>query len=128
MSRSDQARLRAVFARTRGHCHFCGDRLEFESHGRKRWPYPRGAWELDHVIQRHRGGPDRPENYLPACKECNHLRWHRRGADLRELLELGLVAKDEVRRGTALGSRLAGKLGSRRARNRRRRGGVGGGA
>jgi hypothetical protein len=46
-----QAFVRAVYDKTRGHCHFCGDELEFEAYGAKRQPYPNGAWELDHVIQ-----------------------------------------------------------------------------
>ncbi|UCG42547.1 MAG: HNH endonuclease [candidate division WOR-3 bacterium] len=98
------ARPKAIFAKTKGHCHFCGDKLRPELYGR-RGGAKRGAWVIDHVIQRKRGGKDDIENYLPICPKCNHLRWHRRGENLRELLVLGLVAKDEVKKGSGLGER-----------------------
>ena len=118
MSRATDRR-RAIFARTQGHCHFCGDALGFALYGRKGGVKP-GAWVIDHVIQRERGGKDEIGNYLPICPKCNHLRWHRRGENLREQLVLGLVARAEVKKGTELGSRIAEKLAKRKARNRER--------
>ena len=120
MSRTPRVRLRAIFVRTSGHCHFCGDELRFGRYGRQGGTSA-GAWVIDHVIQRHRGGMDDLANYLPICPKCNHLRWHRRGENLRDLLELGLVAKDEVKRRTALGDQLTARLTRRRAQNQRRR-------
>jgi len=117
---SRTARLRAVFAKTGGHCHFCGDKLVFEHYGRKRKPYPKGAWELDHVIQAAKGGADSPDNFLSACKECNLLRWHRRGKDLRRIILLGLVANDEIKNKSDTGREIQNKLRRRRAQNRRR--------
>ncbi len=35
----------------------------------------KGHWEADHVIQRGKGGYNGIANYLPACTECNRLRW-----------------------------------------------------
>lgn len=116
-----QELLLEVFSRTGGHCHFCGDVLEFENYGKKRWPYPKGAWELDHVIQRAKGGKDEPANCLPACRECNHLRWHRRGDNLRKLLRYGLAVADEEKKDSPLWRALEPKLAAREARNRKRR-------
>jgi hypothetical protein len=113
--------LRSVFDKTRGHCHFCGDALVLEHYGLTKKPCLPGAWELDHVIQRKKGGASKVENYLPACGKCNHLRWHRSGDDLRELILLGLVVKDEVRRGTELGQRVLELKAKRLERNSKRR-------
>jgi len=94
---------RAVYDKTRGHCHFCGDKVVLGHHGKKGRAYVRGAWELDHVIQAAKGGKNNPDNYLPACWKCNRLRWHRKGRDLRRLIELGLIANNEMKKSTELG-------------------------
>jgi len=112
---------RAVFDKTGGHCHFCGDGLVFDDYGMKRKPYPAGAWELDHVVQAAKGGASHPDNYLPACRECNHLRWHRRGADLRRVILLGLVAGGEIKKKSKLGQELDGRFRLRSAQTERRR-------
>jgi hypothetical protein len=45
--------LREIFDKTNGHCHFCGDPIEFGNRG---WSEkPDEHWEKDHVIQRHKG-------------------------------------------------------------------------
>jgi 5-methylcytosine-specific restriction endonuclease McrA len=110
-----------VFDKTSGHCHFCGDVLIFEHYGKTTRPYLDGAWELDHVIQRGKGGRSSPENYLPACGKCNHLRWDRTGDGLRELIRLGLVAKHEIKKGTKLGTEISRVRAQRDAQNARRR-------
>ena len=84
--------------------HFCGDRVVFKKRGWAR--NLRGYWEVDHVIQKAKGGSKSAENCLAACTRCNRLRWHRSGAQVRELLVLGLVARDEIQRGTELGRQL----------------------
>jgi len=104
-----ESERRKVFDKTSGHCHFCGDALD------------PSAWQLDHVIQRGKGGRSSSENYLPACGKCNHLRWHRTGAGLRELILLGLVAKDEIKKKTDLGEMIDEQLKKRLARNAGRR-------
>ena len=100
-----KAQLRAIWERTGGHCHFCGDPVDFRRRGYRRERLD-GSWEVDHVVQRAKGGAVKLENCLPACTRCNRLRWHRRGAALRELLELGMIAKQEVNRMTELGEKL----------------------
>jgi HNH endonuclease len=113
--------LTVVFGRTTGHCHFCGDPLVLAKYGWKVLDDLDGAWELDHIIQKGKGGSNDANNCLPACVRCNRLRWHRQGEDLRELLLLGLIAKDEIKKSSAIGKELL-KLKQRRLElNRKRR-------
>jgi len=115
----NQAQLRAIFNKTAGHCHFCGDEIIFERRG---WALDlSGYWEIDHVIQRHKGGGRSPDNCLPACTRCNRLRWHRTGPALRELLELGILAGLEIRRGSPTGKHLQDFHAKQLAVNIRRR-------
>jgi 5-methylcytosine-specific restriction endonuclease McrA len=115
----NEANLRGVFDKTTGHCHFCGDEITFEKHG---WAADlSGYWELDHVIQRHKGGQRGSDNCLPACTRCNRLRWHRTGAALRELLELGILAAAQIRRGSPTGKHLEELHAKQLALNIRRR-------
>jgi 5-methylcytosine-specific restriction endonuclease McrA len=108
--------LRAVYDKTHGHCHFCGDKVVLGHHGETKRGYLRGAWELDHVIQRRKGGASNPDNHLPACWKCNRLRWHRKGRDLRRLILLGLVAQDEIKAGTKLGREIHTKFRKRKTK------------
>jgi 5-methylcytosine-specific restriction endonuclease McrA len=107
-----ESELRRIWHKTQGHCHFCGDPVVFEKRGWKQEDLT-GYWEVDHVIQRDKGGSVRTDNRLPACTRCNRLRWHRKGEAIRELLFLGLIARDEIRQGTTLG-RVLGTLRERR--------------
>lgn len=96
--------LREIFNKTTGHCHFCGDPIVFENRG---WTdNPDGHWEVDHIIQRHKGGNEGSVNSLPACTRCNRLRWHRTGDGLREVLLLGVIAAKEIKLGTKTGKQL----------------------
>ena len=104
----NEIQLRHIFDKTQGHCHFCGDPLVFETRG---WTNGDlfGYWEVDHVIQRDKGGKDSLDNYLPACTKCNRLRWHRTGEQMREIILLGLIARDEIITGSKLGINLQEK-------------------
>jgi len=96
--------LRAIFDKTSGHCHFCGDPITFENRG---WsPEMNGHWEVDHVIQQDKGGAKTAENCLPACTRCNRLRWHRTGDGIRDLLLLGTIALKEIKNRTRMGREL----------------------
>lgn len=111
--------LWAVFQKTGGHCHYCGDRLRFANRG---WSAnPRGHWEVDHVIQRKKGGKSETDNCLPACTECNRLRWARTGRALRRLVRLGLIATEEIERGSLVGLHLNATLKTRLRENEDRR-------
>jgi 5-methylcytosine-specific restriction endonuclease McrA len=109
-----------VWEKTKGHCHFCGDETNFDKRG---WTDGdmAGHWEVDHIIQKGRGGSKTVENCLPACTQCNRLRWHRLGEEVRELLRLGLIARDEIRKATATGERLKLLNANRLAQNKSRR-------
>jgi 5-methylcytosine-specific restriction endonuclease McrA len=96
--------LREIYDKTSGHCHFCGDPIKFKNRG---WcENPNGHWEVDHVIQRGKGGAKASENCLPACTRCNRLRWHRTGDALRDLLLLGVIAVKEIKSRTQTGKHL----------------------
>jgi len=111
--------LRHIYGRTIGHCHFCGDPIKFENRG---WSEkPDGHWEVDHVIQRGKGGTKRSDNCLPACTRCNGLRWHRTGDDLRDLLLYGLIAVRAIKARSQIGKELERLKESRLAANARRR-------
>jgi 5-methylcytosine-specific restriction endonuclease McrA len=115
-----KGQLRKIWEKTQGHCHFCGDLVVFERRG---WVDGAldGYWEVDHVIQRHKGGGKSLDNCLPACTRCNRLRWHRQGEAVRELLFLGLIARDEITKGTLTGQRLDELRRKRLEQNQKRR-------
>jgi 5-methylcytosine-specific restriction endonuclease McrA len=115
------ATFKLIFSRTNGHCHFCGDKLIFGKRGLKRRKNEDGAWEVDHVIQKDKGGRSAVDNYLPACVRCNRLRWHRKGEQLRELLLLGLIATGEIKKGTETGTRIMELKEKRVLNNKKRR-------
>jgi 5-methylcytosine-specific restriction endonuclease McrA len=93
--------LTEIFNRTKGHCHFCGDPLVFDSYGKA--DQTEGAWEIDHVIQKGKGGSKDASNCLAACIKCNRLRWHRTGQEVRDLLMYGLIAREEIKKKTQIG-------------------------
>jgi len=69
-----ESALREIFDKTGGHCHFFGDSLRFDCRG---WSERmNGHWEVDHVVQRGKGGVRSADNCLPTCTRCNRLRWH----------------------------------------------------
>jgi hypothetical protein len=113
--------LQAIFLRTDGHCHFCGDPLLLERYGCKDVNDLEGAWEADHIIQRAKGGRKESDNCLPACVRCNRLRWHRQGNDMRELLLLGLIAKDQIKKSSPIGKALSDLMVKRLTGNEKRR-------
>lgn len=100
-----EAQFREIWKKTNGHCHFCGDPVSLSKRGYRRIRAD-GCWEVDHVVQRHRGGSVSTENCLPACTSCNRLRWHRRGAAIRELLVLGMIARREIDKLSGTGKEL----------------------
>ncbi len=117
---TNHAKLRAIYNKTKGHCHFCGDPVDYAKRGWRSGDLT-GFWEVDHVIQRGKGGAISEDNCLPACTRCNRLRWHRTGKEVRELLLLGLIARDEVRKGFSLGRALLKLREQRLSKNKSRR-------
>lgn len=115
-----EKQLRQIWEKTSGHCHFCGDVVEFEKRGWKDGGLT-GYWEVDHIIQKGKGGSKFVENCLAACTQCNRLRWHRQGKAVRKLLFLGLIARDEIAKSTAAGKVLTQLREKRLAQNKLRR-------
>jgi 5-methylcytosine-specific restriction endonuclease McrA len=113
------AQLTEIFGKTKGHCHFCGDALILSKYAIS--DGSTGAWEIDHVIQKGKGGTKDTSNCLPACIRCNRLRWHRTGDGMRDLLLYGLIAKDEIKKGTDVGRIIKELKEKRLATNRKRR-------
>lgn len=87
--RGYEKRLLKIFLKTNGHCHFCGDELNFEHRRRSKQA---DAWEQDHFVAKRRGGVDSVDNLLPACWQCNQLRWSRTGRGIRKRLVAGMLA------------------------------------
>ena len=111
---------KSVFQKTQGICHFCGDILEFEKYDLRDENEP-GDWNYDHVNQKDKGGAKHIENCLPAHVTCNRIRWNYKGDRLRELISLGIIADEEIRKGTPLGKRLREIREKRKERTRNRR-------
>lgn len=84
---------KAIQKKTGGTCHVCGGRL-----GQK--------WQVDHVVPHKWGGVSRETNYLPACAECNRLRWGYRPEVIRLMLRFGRHAKQQIRHSRRLGEDL----------------------
>lgn len=97
-----------ILAKTAGTCHICGG--------------PAGAkWNADHVIPLAKGGGNAPDNYLPACGQCNRLRWHRDPNGIKRILQLGIYAAQQIDSGTVLGRRFDEFVRRKAVGNRKRR-------
>lgn len=117
----NNAKLKEIYERTNGCCHFCGDKVIFKKYGVKNVDDVQGVWEADHVRQKGKGGNKDANNCLPACYRCNRLRWHRKGNEIRELIFLGLIVKNEIKKGSGLGKKLQLLKTYREKQNIRRR-------
>jgi len=49
-----------VFAKTDGHCAYCGDIID-----------PFKGWSIDHAIPQVQGGSNELSNLFPSCRSCN---------------------------------------------------------
>jgi 5-methylcytosine-specific restriction endonuclease McrA len=61
-----------IFDRDRGHCRYCGSRLE------------RAEAQIDHVVPVAKGGSNKESNLVTSCADCNHEKgvelWNPRSA------------------------------------------------
>jgi len=78
-------------------------------------------WSADHVVPHAAGGDHAVGNYLPACSVCNRLRWFYTPEQIREILQMGICARADIRNQTSLGTALKHRLTSRQALNQKRR-------
>jgi len=51
-----------------GSCFYCEKRISFKNYG---VVGGLGAWEVDHFIPVVAGGVHHPDNWVPACVDCN---------------------------------------------------------
>lgn len=57
----------AVFEKYGGRCAYCGTPLTLERKGDN-------AFQVDHLHPRYLGGADEMDNFVPACRICNHYK------------------------------------------------------
>ncbi len=97
-----------IWQKTGGSCHICGG------------PLP-NRWVADHVKPVAEGGDSNIANFLPACPDCNRLKWHRTPDDIRYVLKLGIYCSQEVFRNSALGREIKQMFDKKSANARKRR-------
>jgi hypothetical protein len=97
-----------ILAKTNGTCHVCGANVE-------------ATFQADHIVPYSHGGTNDIDNYLPICASCNRLRWAYSPDVFKFVIQLGIFAKDEIRRNTPLGKQLTRLASTRLARNTVRR-------
>jgi hypothetical protein len=78
------AQRKAVHVKTDGHCHVCGVAV------------PLNKFQADHVQAHTHGGEHAEANYLPACADCNRLRWHYTAQEIQLILKLGRWMKTRL--------------------------------
>jgi 5-methylcytosine-specific restriction endonuclease McrA len=100
---------KVVHEKTDGRCHVCGDLVDLAN------------FEADHVKNHTSGGISASENYLPACSTCNGYRWHYGPEELQWILKLGIWAKTQIDKETAVGTAIAEGFVSHEKRREGRR-------
>ena len=80
----------AILCKTGSKCHICGGDI-------------RGPWNADHILAHSAGGKHAAENYLPAHGTCNNYRWDYLPEEFELILKLGVWARTQVEKGTAVG-------------------------
>ncbi len=87
-----------ILAKTDNKCHICGQDISLTE------------FQADHVVSHIRGGIHRVDNYLPSCFICNNYRWHYLPEELQLILKIGVWAKTEIERESAIGISMASKF------------------
>lgn len=83
-----------ILAKTNSRCHLCGGKIN-------------GKWQADHVLAHSSGGKHAEDNYLPAHILCNNYRWHYTADEFQQILKLGVWARTQIQRYTAIGRYIA---------------------
>lgn len=96
-SRLTAAERAAILSKTAGKCHICGGDI-------------RGPWNADHVLAHSAGGEHSVDNFLPAHATCNNYRWDYLPAEFELILKLGVWARTQVEKGTAVGQEIETKF------------------
>ncbi len=80
----DEATKQDVYAKSGGHCQYCGKQLARKNYGKL---HRRGAWEIDHSNPVSLGGTDYFRNLWPACISCNRSKGDMPGPRFRRLMQ-----------------------------------------
>ena len=112
MGPTDRKRLttkqrKRVLGKTGGRCHICGGSV-----GER--------WQADHVHAHSHGGGHAEENYLAAHALCNNYRWHYLPEEFQYIMKLGVWAKYQVEKETAVGEKIAAGFVQHERRRMRR--------
>jgi hypothetical protein len=83
-----------VLAKTGSRCHICGGKV-----GER--------WQADHVHPHGHGGDHSEENYLASHALCNNYRWHYLPEEFQYIMKLGVWAKKQIEKETAVGEKIA---------------------
>lgn len=116
MNRFDDATRRAVFAKTNGRCHLCGEPMALSNYGNHG---ARGAWEVDHSTPKSQAGTDHLNNLYAAHTVCNRSKQARSSASVRRengrtRAPMSAAAMKELKTGDAwIGALSVGLLGAR---------------
>ncbi len=86
-----------VFAKTAGHCHICGGEIT------------EANWHADHVVRHAAGGLHQVDNFLASHQVCNSARWGFLPEEVQLILQLGVICRTEIEKGTGLGEKIATK-------------------
>jgi 5-methylcytosine-specific restriction endonuclease McrA len=103
------AQREQVLAKTAGHCHICGGTVAGEK------------WQADHVRPYSAGGIHQVDNYLPAHSLCNNYRWDYTAEEFQYILKLGVWARTQIERATAVGNDIASAFDKHETRRWARR-------
>src|SRR6476620_2742107 len=87
-----------VLAKTAKRCHICGGTITTTS------------WDADHVLSHSDGGPHVIDNYLAAHSLCNNYRWDYSPEEFQWVLKIGVWARRQMERRSALGTELAARF------------------
>ena len=87
-----------ILAKTDNKCHICGQVISLTD------------FHADHVVFHISSGIHRVDNYMPACFICNNYRWHYLPEELQLILKIGVWAKTEIEKKSALGNEMASKF------------------
>ncbi len=97
-----------ILAKTGGRCHICGGMIEEPMHA-------------DHVLAHSGGGAHAAANYLPAHRTCNNYRWDYLPEEFELILKLGVWARTQVEKGTALGREVGERFARYEEQREKRR-------
>jgi hypothetical protein len=98
--KNPRGRAREQVLKTTGsQCHICGALIDDTQ-----------QWQADHVLAHSGGGPDSPENFLPAHRLCNNYRWDYGSEEFQWILKMGVWARTLIKNsspGKGLGRSMA---------------------